>query len=239
MSRVPDELRELVEANRIIGREAVVDAFGHISVRHPERPDRFFMARARAPELVELDDLMEFDVEGHPIEEPQLAMNAERMIHAAVYEARPDARAVCHNHARALIPFGHNGVPIRPLFHMGCVVGTEVPVWDIAQDFGPSDLMVDTMDRGRSLARTLGSRRAALMRGHGAVVAANSIREAVMVSVYLHQNAEMQLQLLASGAPGPYLSDAEIEKAAERQLHPGPIAKAWEYWRARAYLPAR
>src|SRR5215468_4181329 len=109
---------ELVTANRILARERVVDAFGHVSVRNPGRADRFWLSRARAPECIEPGDIMEFALDGTAVDPAGRKPYAERFIHAAVYEARPDVQAVVHNHSPAVIPFGITGAPLRPVMHM-------------------------------------------------------------------------------------------------------------------------
>ena len=61
-------LEEIVTANRILAHEGVVDSFGHVSSRHPDNPKRFLLSRARAPERIEKDDIMEFTLEGDPVD---------------------------------------------------------------------------------------------------------------------------------------------------------------------------
>src|SRR5262249_33634615 len=104
---------ELVTANRILAREGVGDAFGHVSIRHPDRPDRYWLSRARAPECIEASDVMEFTLEGVPLEPAGRKPYAERFIHGAVYEARPDVHAVVHSHSPSVIPFGITGTALR------------------------------------------------------------------------------------------------------------------------------
>ncbi|MDE3078105.1 MAG: class II aldolase/adducin family protein, partial [Chloroflexota bacterium] len=116
----------------------------------------------------------------------------------------------------------------------GAVMGPHVPLCDIATDFGPTDLMVTSLERGRSLARSLGSARVALMRGHGCVVVGASIPEVVFVAVYTQLNAQIQLQVQQLGG-ARFLTAEEIELAAARQLQPLPIQKAWGYWRTKAH----
>ena len=117
-------------------------------------------------------------------------MYAERPIHGALYETRPDVQAVVHNHSLAVVPFGVTDTPMRPLFHLARqIIGVQVPVWDIRDRFGDTNMLVVTMDQGRDLAETVGTRRVALMRGHGCVVAGGSVKEAVMASIYLQVNA--------------------------------------------------
>ena len=163
-------LADLVIANRILANEGVIDAFGHCSIRHPERDDRYFLARSRSPELVERGDILEFDLDSNPINPDGRTMYSERPIHGCIYKVRPEVKAVCHNHAHSLIPFGVTGSEIKPIWHVAGGIGAEVPVWDIREDFGDTDLLVTNNDLGGSLARKLGKNRCALMRGHGAVV---------------------------------------------------------------------
>jgi HCOMODA/2-hydroxy-3-carboxy-muconic semialdehyde decarboxylase len=128
MSRALDQL---VIANRILAREGVIDAFGHISIRHPERPDRYWLARSRSPELVEGGDLMEFDLDSNPVEQRGRTMYSERPIHGCIYRARPEVMAICHNHAHSLIPFGVSASTVKPIWHMAAGIGAAVPIWDI------------------------------------------------------------------------------------------------------------
>jgi HCOMODA/2-hydroxy-3-carboxy-muconic semialdehyde decarboxylase len=135
MSQLDELLRDLVVANRILANENVVDAYGHISVRHPDNPKRFFMSRSRSPELVERDDLIEFDERGEPVND-QRPPYLERFIHAAIFEARPDVTAVVHAHAEDTLPFGLVATPLRPVIHSAAYIGGAIPVWDIRDKFG-------------------------------------------------------------------------------------------------------
>ena len=233
MSDISEQLEDLVTANRILAREDVVDAFGHVSIRHPGDPGRYLLSQSRAPDLVELDDLMEFTLEGAPIDQQGRSMYSERPIHGGVYEARPEVQAVVHNHSQPVVPFGVTGVPLRPMFHLAAIIGAEIPVWDIRDNFGDTNMLVTTMEQGRDLARRLGPKRVALMRGHGCVVAGQSLKEAVMTAVYLQVNARLLLQSLPLGEV-KYLSPGEIDLMSEGQVQPRTMARAWEYWASRA-----
>ncbi len=179
-----DILRDLVIANRILAHEDVVDAYGHISVRHPDRPDRFFLSGSRSPELVTLDDIIEYDLDCNPIDLRGRAQYTERPIHGAIYRKRPDVVSVIHNHAYEVIPFTvAQGAKLRPLLHTAAGIGAEIPVWDIRPKFGDTNLLVTTNAHGEDLADRLGSNRVVLMRGHGTAVAGISIRDAVHTSV--------------------------------------------------------
>jgi len=226
-------LDDLVIANRILANEGVIDAFGHVSIRDPRRPDRYFLARSRSPELVERSDIMEFDLDNRPIDQRGRTMYSERPIHGSVYTARADVMAVCHNHARSLIPFGVTGTPIRPVFHIAGSIGPEVPVWDVRNEFGDTDLLVTTQALGDSLARALGRHRVCLMRGHGAVVASHDLKATVFVSIYLMVNAALISEARRLGEV-TYLSDGEIRLTEQMNFRARSQNRAWEYWARRA-----
>ncbi len=228
-----DVLGDLVAANRILARENVVDAFGHVSARQPERPDRYLMSRSLSPGLVSRDDIMEFTLDGEPVGGDGRKPYAERHIHGAILEARPDVGSVVHNHSEAVIPFAVTGAPLRPLLHVAAVMGASVPVWDIADRFGDTSLLVTTMEQGRSLAETLGGASVVLMRGHGCAVAGPGIREAVLTAVYTQVNARVQLQAEALGNVR-YLSPGETALAPETLTGPLAIERAWEHLARRA-----
>ena len=230
-------VRQLVVANRILANEQVVDAYGHVSVRNPEAPERFFLAHSKAPELVGPDDILEFDLRANPVREERRPLYLERFIHAAIYEARPEVIAVVHAHAEDVLPFGIAPAPLRPVIHSGAFIGEHVPVWDIAERFGDrTNLLVTNMDQGRDLARALGGNNVALMRGHGFAAAARSLIDVVRISVYLPRNARVQYKAMQLGELKP-LSRGEIQaRAAGTGYQPGSpeTQRAWQYWAHRA-----
>ncbi len=234
MSELDDLLRDLVVANRILSHEDVVDAYGHISVRHPDNPKRFFMSRSRAPELVERHDLIEFDLRGEPVADKRQPY-LERFIHAAILEARPDVTAVVHALAEDTLPFGLVATPLQPVIHSGSFIGGKVPVWDIRDKFGDTNLLVTNMAQGRDLAKCMGPGNVALMRGHGFAAAARSIIEVVRLSVYLPRNARVQMNATKLGGRPKPLSKGEIAaRAAGYKPHAPETWRAWEYWASRA-----
>jgi HCOMODA/2-hydroxy-3-carboxy-muconic semialdehyde decarboxylase len=220
--------RDLVIANRILAHEGIVDAFGHITVRHPDHADRFIMAWARAPELVEDDDLMEFSLDGTLLDTSGRVPYLERFIHGAVYEQRPEVMSVCHNHTLSILPFSiSKDVRLRPVIHTGAMIGGEVPVWNIADEFGSNtNLLVVTMEQGRSLARTLGQGRVALMRGHGSVVVGPTIPSVTHACMSMDKNAKVQLQAMQLGEFIP-LAPGEINRPWVAPGQPLPD-RQWE-----------
>lgn len=225
-------IAELVLAGRILAAEGVIDSFGHVSVRHPQRPERYLMPRVRAAELVTRDDILEFDFDDRPQPASDARVFAERCIHSAIYRARPDVMAVCHHHAPEIMPFCVSGIALVPVFHLGATMGAIVPLWDSQDDFGDTNLIVSTRGQGDSLARTLGANWTVLMRGHGATVAARSVREAVFRSIYGARNAEVQLRATQLGGVKP-LTAAEAKAAGDFNLTSFAMDRAWEQWSRR------
>lgn len=229
----PAALREVVKANRILANEGVLDSFGHVSIRHPDKSDHYIISRSLGPEFVTEADLQLFTLTGEQVGGDPRTPYVERAIHGAIYETRPDVLAICHNHAPSTIPFGVTDAPLRPIFHMSALVGTDVPKWDIADEFGDTSLLVRTMEQGRSLARTLGARPAVLMRGHGSTVAMSQLRQVVIACVYLEQNARLQIQALAlGGGRVKYLSPGEAELMSQA-FAPSVVERPWNAWSRR------
>src|SRR5580692_1681559 len=225
-----DEARyELAVANRIIAHEGVLDGFGHVSVRHPDHPDRYLLSRSRSPELVEPADVLEFTLDSNPVGTPKAEFYGERVIHGCIYQARPDVNAVCHHHAPSVLPFCVTGVALEPVFHMGPVMGQVVPLWDSRDEFGDTDLMVVKPEEGRSLARTLGPHWMVLMRRHGATVAGLSLRELTFRTVFGCDNAKLLSQAIAHGHVDS-LSPGEAKLTSAHQLRPPSMGRAWDYW---------
>lgn len=205
--------QDLVIAYRILAEHGIIDAYGHISVRSPANPERFWMARSVAPELVTEADLMEFDMDSEPVDAQGRSPVNERFIHGEVYKARPEVMAVVHNHSPSVIPFCCTNTSLRPIFHMSAFIGLGVPNWEIRDAQQGSDMLVRNTYLGESLARKLGSHPAALMRGHGAVVVGESLAVAVGRSVYLEQNARMQFQAEMLAGPNgsiTFMDDQEV-----------------------------
>ncbi len=232
MNDLDRALADLVIANRILAHEEVVDAYGHVSVRHPHDPKRYLLARSLSPEMVQQGDIMEFDLGGNTADSRQPYL--ERFIHGAIYETRPDVMAVVHAHAEDVLPFGITPVALQPVIHSGSFMGEQVPVWDIRDRFGDTNLLVTNMAQGHDLARRLGGNNVALMRGHGFAAAAGSLIEVVRMSVYVPRNARVQMAAMQLGAVKP-LSPGEIAARNAGYKPQSPETwRAWEYWATRA-----
>jgi ribulose-5-phosphate 4-epimerase/fuculose-1-phosphate aldolase len=234
MTTVASLTNELVAANRILASANVVDAFGHVSVRHPDDPSRFLMSRSRSPELVTAGDIREYRLDGTLVEAdhpPYL----ERFIHAGIYAARPDIMSVVHSHAEEVVPYSISRTPLRPVVHTAGAMGTNIPVWDIRERFGDqTNLLVTNIDMGNDLARRLGDGRVVLMRGHGFAAAGRSLFEAVKIAYYLPRNAQVLSTALTIGDNAVALSDGEIEALSGFEAGSPSSKRAWEYWCSKA-----
>ncbi len=237
-------LNDLVTANHILANENVLDSFGHVSIRHPENPGHFIMSRARAPEQCEMHDLMEFTLDGRiigPNPHPGKPYS-ERFIHGALYEARPEVNAVVHNHSVSVIPFSVvKGAKLRPLMHMAGPIGDDINVWDSSTKFGDTNLLVTSMEMARDMAKTVGNRTVSLLRGHGCVVTALSLREVVFTSIYLEINAAIQMKAQAFGHQSvgnevQFLSKGEVEIITKGRSG-FTFERGWENWAKRVGRP--
>jgi HCOMODA/2-hydroxy-3-carboxy-muconic semialdehyde decarboxylase len=232
------ELEDLVAANRVLAEYGVIDAYGHVSLRSPRDPNRYYLARAIAPERVQVEDLIEYDLDSKPLDDRGRESVRERFIHGEIFRSRPELMAVVHNHSPSVVPFSVTQVAMRPIFHMAAFVGEGLPNFEIRDVQQGTDLLVKTPLLGRALAKTLGPKPAALMRGHGAVVVGENLPRAVGRSVYLELSARMQMQaLLLAGANGSitYLDDAEVKASVPAQDY----NRAWPMWRERALAKAK
>ena len=231
-------IRDLVVANRILANENVIDAYGHVSMRHPLNPERYLLSCSKSPEFVETADIAEYTLDGKPVGDDRRHPYRERFIHGAIYEARAEVMSVVHAHAEDVLPFGVTQAPLRPVIHSGSFIGGPVPVWDIADRFGDqTDLLVSNMAQGRDLAQTLAGNTVTLMRGHGFAAAGRSLIDAVRVSVYLPRNARVQMAAMRLGEV-KYLAPGEIAARSSPTGYFMPntpeTQRAWEYWARRA-----
>jgi ribulose-5-phosphate 4-epimerase/fuculose-1-phosphate aldolase len=226
---VSSTIQELVDANHILFHQGVVDGFGHVSVRHPVRPDRFLLARSMAPGLVTAQDVLEFDLDGAPVEPDGPAPYLERFIHGEIYRKRPDVGSVVHSHSPAVVPFSVvTGTKLRPICHMCGFLGGETPVFEIRDFAGSgSDLLISDNRLGVALAQSLGQGPAVLMRGHGSTVVGNTVRQAVFRAVYTEVGARLQMEALRLG-PVTYLT--EEEAVATTNTNNTQIDRAWFLW---------
>jgi ribulose-5-phosphate 4-epimerase/fuculose-1-phosphate aldolase len=229
-----DDGLDLVVAYRTLAEHGILDAYGHVSMRSPGQPDRFLLSRSLAPELVTIDDIMEFDLDSEPIDGQGRELYSERYIHGELYRSRPDVHAVVHNHSPTIVPFSITpDVKIKPVSAVSSFIGLGVPTFEIRDFQMGSDMRIITNELGRNLAGVVGDKPAALMRGHGAVVVAVDIATVVARCVYLELAARQLSQAMQMAGPGGRvitLDDSEVAAVQKRQ----EFSRPWLLYRTKA-----
>ena len=225
-------LTELAAAARILAAQGVVDAFGHVSMRHPTAHDRYLMAKSISPARVTPTDIIEYDLDSNAVNANGRSSFLERYIHGEIYKARPDVMSVVHSHSPSVVPFGLVGVPMQAMFHNAGFIAAGVPVFDIAEKFGATDMLVGNLEKGVALTEVMGKYDIVLMRGHGSVAAGPTLQTAVFRAVYTEVNARIQHMTMALGGGMPMSAlDAEEGRLADI-INQGAGMRAWDLWRS-------
>jgi len=206
---------DFITALRIIYREGLSDAFAHLSARSNEGDQMMFMPR-KSPALVERDELFFVDFE-RPV--------AQSALHQAIYKARPDVRAILHFHSPAVILLSVVGQSVRPMHNYSAIFHQGVPLYT-------GTGQVESPARAAEMAKLLGDARALMLRGHGAVVVGQSIREVCMLALFLEESARLQSEATRLGAPA-FMERDEAEKIAKRTFKPTSVERAWDHFAAK------
>ena len=224
-------LQDLAAASRILADQGVFDAAGHVSMRHPANSERFLMSRSLAPALVTADDIMEFTLDCESCDARGRTAFIERYLHGEIYRARPDVMGVAHGHSPAVVPFGLVSTPMRATYHNAAFLAYGVPVFDIRDTFGATDIVINSSARGAALARALADKAVVLLRAHGFVAVGPSLQAAVFRAIFTEVSARVQLQAEALGGPLAALDDEEGRKADAINL--ATVGRSWEFWKRR------
>jgi ribulose-5-phosphate 4-epimerase/fuculose-1-phosphate aldolase len=224
-------LDDLAAASRILVDQGVFDAAGHVSMRHPEHPERFLMSRSLAPQLVTPDDIMEFTLDSEPCEVRGRTPFIERYLHGEIYRARRDVMAVAHGHSPSVIPFGLVATPMRATYHNAAFLAYGVPVFDIRAKFGTTDIVINSTARGAALAQALDDKVVVLLRAHGFVAVGPTLPAAVFRAIFTEVSARVQLQAERLGGPIASLDLEEGRKADAINL--ATVGRSWELWKRR------
>lgn len=231
MTSLDSVIDDLVAANRILAGLGVLDGFGHVSARHPERADRYLLARSLAPELVTRDDLQSYDLASNVQDGDTRTPYVERFIHGEIYARRPEVQSVVHSHAATVVPFGVTKHPLRAIFHMSSFLRGGAPVFEMRERFGDTDMLVRNNAQGAALAERI-TGAVVLMRGHGYCTVGSTIAEAVFRAYYTQVNADLQQRAIAlGGGDVTYLSEeeAKLSEASNRSV----MARPWGLWKAK------
>ncbi|HEY6830943.1 MAG TPA: class II aldolase/adducin family protein [Pseudolabrys sp.] len=227
----PALIEDLVAANRILAQNGVLDAWGHVSIRHPNNPERYLLSRARAPALVSAEDIMEFDIDSNPVDQQGRRIFLERFIHGEAYRARPDVNAVVHSHSPTVIPFTVTEEPLKAISHIASFLACGCPVFEIRDVGITQGLLVTNSKQGAGLAKTLGDKPVALLRGHGNLVVAPDIQRVVHRALYTEINAQQLATALSFRRPIKYVEPDEAQD-------PKRLGDSWELWKTQAMKEA-
>ncbi len=231
-------LADLAAAGRILVAQGVMDGFGHVSLRHPRAPNRYFMARSIAPALVTPGDIIEYDLDSSPCNANGRGSFLERFIHGEIYKARPDILSVVHSHSPSVIPFGLVNVPMQAMFHNAAFLAAGVPVFDIREKFGATDMLVGNGAKGVALAEVMGKKDIALMRAHGSVACGPTLQTAVFRAVYTEVNARIQHWTLALGGGASLAALNSEEGRLADAVNQTAGMRAWDLWRSQVRVQA-
>jgi ribulose-5-phosphate 4-epimerase/fuculose-1-phosphate aldolase len=224
-----DNIEELVVANHVLAKLKVLDAFGHVTIRHPANQQRYLMARSIAPALVTEGDIIEFGLDSNAIDARGRAPSIERFIHGEIYKVRPDVKAIVHSHSPTVIPFSVSKTPLRPISHVAGFLWPAVPVYDPRATVGPSNLLISNREMGKALAEVLGQNTVALIRGHGDVVVATSAGLATYRAFYTEASAQLLLQTRLLDGPITFLDPEEAARIND--LRQTGYVRQWEQWK--------
>lgn len=230
MTSIGELKKSLALANRMFANEGVLDAFGHVGLRHPDNPEHFFLARSLAPVEVTEHDILEFDMTSEPVEPFSGMLYSERVMYGAIFRARPDVNAICHHHAQAILPFCLADIKLRVVTQLGATIGKHVPLWDQRDEFGATNHLVMREHEAVSLVDCLGQNSVVLMKRHGATVVASDLRELAFRTIYSCRDAELQLRAMVYGAIDNF-TDEEIDLAGK--FPEASLSRAWNYWYSR------
>lgn len=224
-------LEDLAAASRILVDQGVFDAAGHVSMRHPNDATRFLMSRSLAPEMVTADDIMQFDLNSTAIDAGGRKGFIERYLHGEIYRTRPDVMAVAHSHSPSVIAFGLTQTPLRAMYHNAAFLAAGVPVFDIREKFGTTDIVIRDAAKGAALAEVLANKSVVLLRAHGMVAVGPGLPVAVFRAIFSVVSANVQQQAVALG--GPIAALDEEEGRIADLVNVQTVDRSWDLWKRR------
>ena len=216
--------KDVITACRVLSRQKLVEAFGHVSARIPAT-DLFLMTPRISLDLVTEGDLLTMNLKGKVIEGGQTAP-FEAWLHTAIMGSKPRVNAITRIHARMANIFSVTDRKLEPVHNHGSFFADGVPV------FSTPDL-ISTAKLGDEVAQGLGDKPAILLRGNGQVTVGRTIPEAVMMAIYLEEAAEVLYGALQIGTPIPLTPD----ESKQRQIEALPsvdLERAWNFFKRRA-----
>jgi HCOMODA/2-hydroxy-3-carboxy-muconic semialdehyde decarboxylase len=216
---MPTELlqRRLRIAARAFGRHGLAHAYGHCSARLDEH--RFLVCAPRPMALIAPGEPGTIV----PIDGPLPAgVLGEVRLHQQIYRRRPQVHAVARTMPPCLMALGTARRTPRPRHGLGAYFGKGAALWDDPQLVRDDALAAAVID-------AMGDAQAVVMRGNGAVVAAESLERVLALTWYLEDAARLELAVLGAGLEeaSAVLTPAECERRATSAG--GIFERMWDY----------
>ena len=224
-----DELKmKVAMACRMLYVAELVDYSGHISIRIPGT-DKFLIHGHQVSRCeVTPDDVVTVDRDGKKVE-GKWNPPSELPMHIRTYRARDDVQSVAHLHNRMVVVLSMAGRPLVAADNPGALFGAApLPVYN-------DPALIHTDEQGDAVARTLGTRDAAILRGHGSVVVGQSIEWTFAACVDLEESAARTCLASTLGPIRPY-NDDELERVGKGRRKMSVIQKIWDHYVAKTKL---
>jgi ribulose-5-phosphate 4-epimerase/fuculose-1-phosphate aldolase len=213
---------KLSTCTRIFAMQELLGLFGHISAYDPASGRAYFSPSMGVDKTaVQADDILVSDLAGKSLDgDHRLPM--EWPIHTVLHGKRADALAVAHLHAPYATLFAIAKREFQPVTLQGSIFDGGLPLYTEPQ-------LVTTIAQSENLAKLIGDRPAAFLRGHGIVVIARDIEQMLYASLILEDEAKKWVEASALGEVD-HLSHAECEAFHGMSEFPGRSQRAWRYF---------
>ena len=224
MDSIEQLKNDVISASRILSQQKLVEGFGHVSARIPNS-DHFIITPRISLALVQESELLTMNGDGQVVEGRQAAP-IEASLHAVIMKAKPEVNAITRIHARVANIFSVTNRKLEPVHSHGSFFAGGVPV------YAKPDLIL-TAALGAEVAQILDDKPAVLLRGNGQVTVGGTIREAVMMAIYLEEAAQILFGAIQIGTPIP-LTTVESKQRQVEALTPADMERAWNYFKIAA-----
>jgi len=197
-----DEIIEIV--NELYSSELITATGGNVSARTKAGGEELWITPSQlfkgelTPEV-----LVRIDLDGQPLDAGTRAPSSERLMHTAVYRARPEAEAVIHCHAPHATILANTDLPFLPISTEAAFFG-DIPRIPF--------IMPGTGELADAIGEAIGSGWAVLMKNHGLLVAGRSLRRAADMAEVIERSAEIMLGCYAVGKEPPVLPEDVVTR---------------------------
>jgi HCOMODA/2-hydroxy-3-carboxy-muconic semialdehyde decarboxylase len=203
------------KAARALARHGLINAYGHCSARIDR--DTFLVCAAKPMGLIAAGESGTVVPVNGALPDGVLG---EVRAHQQIYKRRPDVGGVCRFLSPKILSLSAMHAVPKPRHGFG-TYSPEPAFWS-----DPALLRSD--EKAAALAEHLGRGRAIVMRGNGAIVAGDTLEQAVVLAWKLEDSARVELDVLsAGGGATPLYSPAEV--SARATFEGRVIERMWDY----------